>query len=157
MELQQEIKRSIPFESPEMEAFLNLMRTHQVLTQEADKIFKEYGLTETQYNVLRILAGADDEGLPSLEIARRMITRVPDITRLVDRLQRNGWVLRRPCPRDRRVIYIQLTEEGRRMAEEPRKALEKCHVQQFNNLDDSEVKELIALLEKARKREENGA
>jgi DNA-binding MarR family transcriptional regulator len=104
--LQTEIKKRKPFESAAEEAYLNLLRTTTVLMADFDQLFRQYGVTEQQYNVLRILRGAG-EPLPSLEVASRMITRVPDITRLVDRLETAGLVARRRCTEDRRVVYVE--------------------------------------------------
>ena len=85
--LQAELKKRDPFDSLEQEAFLNLLRTTDQLNCEFTRLFMAHGLSGPQYNVLRILRGAGEEGLPCLEIASQMITRMPDITRLVDRLE----------------------------------------------------------------------
>ena len=99
--LAEEIKKRFPFDSPAEEAFLNLARTHAQLTGPLDGLFKRHGVSPAKYNILRILRGAArvgdgcKAGLPSLEVAQRMITRLPDITRLVDGLEAAGLVLRR--------------------------------------------------------------
>ena len=85
--LQTELKKRQPFESPEQEAYLNLLRTYGVLSAPFIQLFKQHGMTDTQYNALRILRGAGGE-LPCLNIAERMVHRVPDITRLIDRWDR---------------------------------------------------------------------
>src|SRR5688572_14320710 len=97
MSLGSEIKKRKPFELVEEEAFLNLIRTSDLLQGEFARLFKEFDLSETQYNALRILRGAKDEGdggLPCGEVANRMITRDPDVTRLLDRLEKRGMVSR---------------------------------------------------------------
>src|SRR4051794_6704716 len=112
MALKDEIKKRKPFDQPEEEAFLNLFRTTTLLQVDFERLFKGCGLSEPQYNVLRILRGAGPAGLPSTEIADRMITRVPDITRLVDRLEASKLVERSRTPEDRRVVIVRITPKG---------------------------------------------
>ena len=96
--LQAELKQNVPFTSREQEAYLSLLRTADTLQSRVEAKLKEFGLTGTQYNALRILRGAGQEGIPCSEIGERMITRDPDITRLLDRLQKRGLVERsRDC------------------------------------------------------------
>ena len=106
-----ELKKRRPFEHPEQEAALNLMRTADWLGLEFGRLFRQHGLSGPQYNVLRILRG-EAAPLPSLEIAARMVTGVPDITRLIDRLEGAGLVARRRCEEDRRVVFVALTDAG---------------------------------------------
>src|SRR5690242_9245315 len=89
-----EIGKRRPFELPEQEAYLNLLRTMSFLSADGERMLKEHGLSEATYNILRILRGAGDAGRPSGEIGRDMITRVPDVTRLVDRLEKMGLATR---------------------------------------------------------------
>src|SRR5258708_6687065 len=99
--LQAELKQKIPFASREAEAYLSLLRTADALQTQVEAQLKEFGLTGTQYNALRILRGAGPEGLPCREIGERMITRDPDITRLLDRLENLGFahpILANPHP-----------------------------------------------------------
>src|SRR5918994_7930499 len=102
--LQSEIKKKHPFELPEQEAMLNLLRTSDQLQIRFSRLFRHFGLTPQQYNVLRILRG-EGRALPILEIAARMITVVPGITGLIDRLETAGLVCRKRCDNDRRVVY----------------------------------------------------
>ena len=88
--LAQEIGKKQPFESAEEEAFLNIVRTANVLTSDAARFIKRYGLSEPQYNALRILRGHGPRGVPSQTIGEQLVSQVPDITRLVDRLVRAG-------------------------------------------------------------------
>ncbi len=150
MGLKEDIGKQTPWESPEEEAFLNVLRTHQFLTEGHQSFCKKFGITETQYNVLRILKGAHKGTLPSLEIARRMVTKVPDITRLIDRLVVAGLVERKPCPEDRRVIHILLTTNGRRLVKRMAKPLAEMHRKQLGHLTRKDLKELNRLLEKVR-------
>lgn len=150
--LADELQMSRPFRAVEIEAYLNLARTFDQLHAELDEFFRAHGITQQQYNVLRILRGAGEEGLPSLEIAHRMVTRVPDITRLVDRMQRNDLVTRRRCDKDRRVVWVQLTGHGRKRVDELEDPIDAAHREQMGHLDEDELTTLNRLLEKVRDR-----
>src|SRR2546425_1236583 len=115
MSLAKEIKKVRPFESAEQEAMLNLLRTADVLAGEMADVIKPAGLSPTQYNVLRILRGAGGEGLPCGEIASRMITRDPDVTRLLDRMEKRGLVRRWRGEKDRRVVCAGITAAGAKL------------------------------------------
>ena len=103
--LQTELKKTTPFESPHQEALLNLMHTSDLLIASFTRLFKQYGITDTQYNVLGLLRRAGSE-LPCSELAERMLTRVPDRTRLVDRLVQAKLVTRRRSRTDRRGVWV---------------------------------------------------
>src|SRR6476646_6345342 len=103
--LDREIKRKRPFDLPEQEAMLNILRTADQLQIRFSRLFRRFSLTPQQYNVLRILRG-EGRALPILEVAARMITVVPGITGLIDRLETAGLVERKRCDQDRRVIYV---------------------------------------------------
>ena len=148
--LQAELKQNIPFTSREHEAYLALLRTADALSTEVESWLKEYGLTGTQYNALRILRGAGPEGLPCREIGERMITHDPDITRLLNRLEDRSFVERSRAKHDRRVIYGKITAAGLKLLREMDGPVEKrgrdmlCHVSQ------KQLKQLIDLLELVR-------
>src|SRR5258705_13961324 len=110
--LQAELKQTVPFSSREQEAYLSVLRTADALQSQVEAKLKEFGLTGTQYNALRILRGAGPEGIPCSEIGERMITRDPDVTRLLDRLQKRGLVERSRGKQDRRVIFAAVTPAG---------------------------------------------
>jgi DNA-binding MarR family transcriptional regulator len=110
--LQTEIQQTKPFESLEEEMFLNLQRTAEALMHGLEAGLKPAGLSPSQYNVLRILRGAGAEGLACGGIAERMVTRDPDMTRLLDRLEARGLVMRARDRADRRVITERITPEG---------------------------------------------
>lgn len=152
--LAEQIKLTRPFQLRELEAFLNLVRTTDQLSAELSALFKSHGLTMQQYNVLRILRGAGSQGLPSLEIAHRMITRVPDITRLVDRMEHARLVERRRSEEDRRVVIVRATARGRRLADRLEEPTNEAHRAQLGHLTDRELETLNRLLEKARDRED---
>src|SRR5438876_5327371 len=109
--LQHELKKKLPFELPEQEAALNVMRTSDQLQIRFARLLRQHGLTPSQYNVLRILRG-EGQPLPILEIASRTITVVPGITGLIDRLEQAGFVQRVRCETDRRIIFVALADHG---------------------------------------------
>jgi DNA-binding MarR family transcriptional regulator len=148
--LQHELKKKRPFESPEEEAALNVVRTGDQLQIRAARLLRAYGLTSpTQYNILRILRG-EGKPLPILEIASRTITVVPGITGLIDRLERAGFVNRLRCEKDRRVIYVALTDQGTKTLADLDEPLIALHRKLLGHLSQAELKELIRLLEKVR-------
>ena len=150
--LQHELKKKRPFESPEEETALNIVRTSDQLQIRFARLLREYGLTSpTQYNILRILRG-EGKPLPILEIASRTITVVPGITGLIDRLERAGLVHRLRCEKDRRVIFVALTDQGTKTLAELDEPLSALHRKLLGHLSQSEFKELIRLLEKVRER-----
>src|SRR5438876_12278768 len=106
--LQHELKKKRPFESLEQELALNLQRTSDQIMIRFERLFRQYGLTPSQYNILRILRG-EGKPLPVLEIAARTVTVVPGITGLIDRLEKVGLVVRERCTDDRRVVYVSIT------------------------------------------------
>jgi DNA-binding MarR family transcriptional regulator len=147
--LQHELKKKRPFESPEQEAALSVLRTSDQLQIRLARLFREYGLTPSQYNVLRILRG-EGKPLPILEIASRTITIVPGITGLIDRLEQAAFVNRLRCDKDRRVIYVALTDHSMATLAALDEPLAALHRKLLGHLAQAELKELIRLLEKAR-------
>ena len=148
--LQHELKKKRPFESPEEEALLSVVRTSDQLQIRFARLLREYGLTSpTQYNILRILRG-EGKPLPILEIASRTITVVPGITGLIDRLEQAGFVNRLRCEKDRRVIYVALTDQGMTTLAALDEPLVALHHKLVGHLSQGELKELIRLLEKVR-------
>jgi len=147
--LDREIKKKRPFDLPEQEAMLNLLRTADQLQIRFSRLFRRFGLTPQQYNVLRILRG-EARALPILEIAARMITVVPGITGLVDRLETAGLVARKRCDHDRRVIYVAITQKALEVLAEIDEPLEKLHRQTLGHMTADELATLSRLLEKAR-------
>jgi DNA-binding MarR family transcriptional regulator len=149
--LQKEIKKNKPFESAEQEAHLNLIRTAQVLQEPFDKLMKPHNLSGTQYNVLRILRGAG-EPLPCGQIGERMVTRDPDITRLLDRLEKRGLIVRERTAADRRVVLASITAEGLKLLKQLDQPIIDLHVSQLGHLGKEKLRTLIDLLEMARER-----
>ncbi len=147
--LQHELKKKRPFESPEEEAVLNVVRTSDRLQLRLARLMRGHGVTPAQYNVLRILRG-EGRPLPILEVASRTVAVVPGITGLIDRLERAGLVNRLRCDRDRRVIYVALTGRGAETLAALDGPLLALHEELLRHLSRAEVKELVRLLEKVR-------
>lgn len=147
--LEQELKKKRPFDSPEQEAMLNVIRTSDQLQIRLSRLFREHGLTPSQFNILRILRG-EGSPLPILEIAQRTITVVPGITGLIDRLEQAGMVERQRCPKDRRVIFVALTEKGAKRLGELDRPVSELHARMMGHLPPTELRELSRLLSKVR-------
>ena len=150
--LREEIQQQKPFESLEQEAVLNVLHTADVLLQRITAVLKPFKLSHSQYNVLRILRGAGPEGLACREIGERMITRDPDITRLLDRLEARGLLTRTRDQKDRRVITARITAEGRRLLEALDQPIGEVDRQPLQHLGEQRLRTLIQLLELARNR-----
>jgi DNA-binding MarR family transcriptional regulator len=150
--LRAELRQTRPFASAHEEAYLNIMRTLGVLMVAESELFKRHQLSAAQYNVLRILRGAGADGLPCQAIGERLVTRVPDLTRLLDRLEAAGLVCRGRYDDDRRVVRNFLTKDGSRRLAELDGPVRVLHRTQLDHLDPSELRELNRLLVKARQR-----
>ena len=134
--LQDEIKQSKPFESLQAEVFLNLVRTTDALSRGVEDILKLAGLSHAQYNVLRILRGAGEQGLCCREVAERMVTRDPDITRLLDRMERRSLVSRSRDSRDRRVITVRITAAGQKLLKDLDGPLSEYNRKLLSHMDE---------------------
>ncbi len=146
-QLQRELKKKRPFESPEQEVILNVMRTNDQFQNRFGRLFREYGLTSSQYNVLRILRG-EGKPMPCLEVGDRMIQVVPAITGLIDRLLKQGLVSRDRCTEDRRVVYIEITKKALTLLKRMDEPVNQLHKRLVGHLTRSELKELSCLLKK---------
>ncbi len=149
--LSAEIKQSRPFTGLEEEAILNLYRTADYLMRRADALLKKSSLTVTQYNVLRILRGAAPDCLPCREIGARMITRDPDVTRLLDRLDQRGLIERHRESGDRRVVMTRITRDGVRLLKELDEPVNRLSRESVGHLGAGRLRELIESLELVRK------
>src|SRR5262249_7720118 len=147
--LQHELKKKHPFESPEQEAALSVVRTSDRLQIRFARLLREHGLTSSQYNVLRILRG-EGKPLPILEIASRTVAVVPGITGLIDRLERAGFVRRLRWEGDRRVIYVGLPDQAATTLAALDEPLLALHRKLLGHLSQAELMELIRLLAKVR-------
>jgi MarR family transcriptional regulator, organic hydroperoxide resistance regulator len=148
--LQREIQQTKPFPTREAEAFLNLQRSADFLMQRVSEALKPAGLTPTQYNILRILRGAGPDGLACRDIGERLITRDPDLTRLLDRMEQRGLVARSREDRDRRVVTVRIAAEGLETLNRLDQPLQELQRKQFQKLDEPRIQLLIELLESLR-------
>lgn len=148
--LKTEIAQSIPFSSLEEEAILNLMRTSDCLQRAFQQVTRSWGLTSTQYNVLRILRGAPAEGLTCAAIGARMITAEPDITRLLGRLKRLKLIRQHRDRQDHRVVRTQISPDGLDMLVAMDTTIQRIPVELVGHLTRLELSEMIRLLELAR-------
>jgi DNA-binding MarR family transcriptional regulator len=147
--LMRDLKKRRPFESEEQEVVISLLRTNELFQHRFGQLLRGYGLTQPQYNILRILRGEGRE-LPSLEIAERMISVVPAITNLLDKLEKRGLVERERYKRDRRVWHVHLTPGGAELLDKLDEPNLDMHKTLVGHLKTPERKQLLALLEKAR-------
>ena len=148
--VQSEIQQSKPFGTLEEEAQVTLQRTADRLQWRLSEMLKPHGVSPTQYNALRILRGAGEEGRACSEIAERMINRDPDITRLVDRLERRGLVARSREGRDRRVITTRITPAGLKLLESLDRPIEDLNRKLMGPLGEQRLRTLIQLLDAVR-------
>ena len=145
-----EIKQSRPIPTLEEEAYLNVQRTANVLLQDVVELLKAHNLTPTQYNVLRILRGAGESGLTAGDVGDRMITRDPDVTRLLDRLETRGLAERSRCTEDRRVVWTRITDAGLAAIAPLDAEIAEMHLAQLGHFGAERLTAFIALLELAR-------
>jgi DNA-binding MarR family transcriptional regulator len=149
--LRDEIKQNKPFESLEQEAQLNIIRTGSLLLDDVEQFLKPYAVTATQYNVLRILRGAHPVGLCRNELRDRMLTRMPDMTRLLDRMEDAGLVARTRDAEDRRLVSTRITKEGRKLVDGLDGPMDQLHRDQLGHLSASQLRTLVDLLTLTRK------
>ncbi|MFO0904883.1 MAG: MarR family transcriptional regulator [Pirellulales bacterium] len=138
------------FDSLEQEVFLNLWRTYDRLRQLEDDLFLQFDLTPQQYNALRLLRAAHPDAVPTLELGARLVSRAPDITRLLDKLADRGWIARERPADNRRVVQVAITPAGIELLERIAEPLQECHARQLGHLSAAELKQLVALLRTAR-------
>jgi DNA-binding MarR family transcriptional regulator len=134
----------------EQDAYIELQRTADALARGVADVLKSAGLTPAQFNVLRILRGAGAAGATCCEVGDRMITRDPDVTRLVDRLEKRGFVARARDTRDRRVVLLRITPDGLRVLAGLDDRIVEAHRTQLGHVGHTRLQELIALLQTAR-------
>jgi DNA-binding MarR family transcriptional regulator len=133
--------------------FVSILKTADSLSQEAEQLIKSAGLTSAQYNVLRILRGAEPDGLLCRGISERMISRDPDITRLLDRMESHKLITRERQKEDRRVIKTRITAEGLKLLKKLDRPVHEMHRNQFRHMPPAQLKQLAELLIEVRKRE----
>lgn len=138
------------FDSIEQELYLNLWRTYDRLRILEDSLFDQFDISSQQYNVLRLLGAAFPEAIPTLTVAGRLISRAPDITRLLDRLEKKGLLERIRKGDDRRQVHVRITDDGKKLLKKIQKPLEECHHSQLGHLSNQKIKQLCSLLRDAR-------
>src|SRR3954467_13832481 len=138
------------FDSPEQEAFLNLWRTYDRLRAFEDGLFARFDLTPQQYNVLRLLRAAHPDRLPTLALAARLVSRAPDITRMLDKLEERGVVCRERPADNRRVVRVGITDAGQTLLGKIAGPLRACHTRQLGHLAAPDLRTLTDLLRAAR-------
>ena len=146
------LKQNRPFVSLQHEAFLSILRTASELSNAADKLLRQFDITQQQYNVLRILRGAGAEGLCRNEISARMVAATPDMSRLLDRMEKSGWITRERAEDDRRQVSTFITDSGKKLltiAESP--VYEQTH-RLFEGVKSNDLKMLVDVLAQVRSR-----
>lgn len=151
-----EIQQSKPITSPEQAAFITILRTAEYLQARNADFLKQYELSPTQYNALRILRGAGKEGLPCTDVGDRMINRDPDITRLLDRLEKRRLVKRSRSQQDRRVILARITTPGLTLLRTLDHPVEEFLENLLSHLGTKRLLDLVELLDRTRKRPDPG-
>lgn len=147
--IEAEIRQSTPL-SAESAALLSVLRTAAVLDHQIGEALKPHGITHSQYNVLRILAGSAPTGLCGREVGERMVAQVPDIPRLLERLEAMGLIRRERSAEDRRHVTAHITDEGRRLLEEATPALKQIQEARMGRLTREQLEQITALLAEVR-------
>ena len=148
--LRDELRQQKPFKSLQEEAFLNVARTGALLNDGLDGVLGPHGLSQTQYNVLRMLRGAGKGGLCRNEIRDRLVTRMPDVSRLLDRMEAAGLVCRDRSLEDRRLVNTTLTGEGKSLVDRLDKAVAREHARLLGHMSADQLRALVDLLTIAR-------
>lgn len=146
------IKQRKPFQSLQQEVFLEVLRTGHALVEDLVALLKPYGLSQPQYNVLRILRGAGAAGLPTGEVGARMVvSREPDVTRLLVRMERQGLIVRRRRLDNRRFVTARITRHGLAVLKALDRPVLDMHAAQLAHMTRTELEQLAELLEQARR------
>ncbi len=146
----EEIKQGKPFRSLQQEVMLSLQRTADQLNASVAAVLKPFGVSPTQYNVLRILRGAEPNGHRCSEIGERMVTREPDITRLLARMEKAGWISQHRSSEDRRVVITRITGSGLKLLKDLEKPINELDRTVFGAMSEKQLRTLCALLDEAR-------
>jgi DNA-binding MarR family transcriptional regulator len=145
-----ELRQTRPFAAPEEELHLSLIRTADLLGRGFSTLLRDKGISPPQYNVLRILRGAGEAGLPCGEIGARMVTRDPDVTRLLDRLEQRGLIARVRGAGDRRIVFTRVTEAGLDLLKSLDDPVREGHKRQLGFLSEGEIRGLLDQLTRVR-------
>lgn len=141
--LQAELKQSIPFKSPATEALLSILRTAAMIEHRLGETLKPFGITGPQHNVLRILRGAGNQGLCGREIGERMISRVPDVPRMLERMESMKLISRERDPEDRRHVTARITQKGLDLLGKVEPAMDQTERDRLSQLEGSQIRSII--------------
>jgi DNA-binding MarR family transcriptional regulator len=141
--LQAEIKQTKPFPRRSSEALLSVLRTAALLEHRVNEVLRPHGITELQYNVLRILRGAGPDGWCGREISERLVSKVPDVSRLLDRMEGMELLRRERDATDRRHVTARITPRGLRVLDEATPELEAFERERFGHLDAERLQQVI--------------
>ena len=145
------------FDSLEQETYLNLWQTYDRLKLLEDEVFGTVGLSAQQYNTLRLLRSVHPDAMPTLTLGGRLISRAPDMTRLLDRLEKRGLLSRERRPENRRVVAVRITSAGTKLLEEIHRSVQECHQRQLGHMSKTQLQELTELLKQARQPHESAS
>lgn len=144
------LPRATRFDSSHQEAYLNLWRTYDKLRSIEDAVFLRFELTAQQYNTLRLLRGEHPQKLHTLVLAKRLVSKAPDITRLLDRLEERKLISRERPDDNRRVVKVGITSQGMKLLQKLDQEVLECSKKQLGHLDESQLTQLVSLLRLAR-------
>lgn len=147
--------RAPRFDSLYQEAYLNLWRTYDRLKAMEDELFSQFDLSAQQYNALRLLEASHPATVPTLTLGTRLISRAPDMTRMLDRLEERGLVHRERRPENRRVVEVGITPAGLKLLEGLSDAVQDCHQRQLGHVSNKDLKQLVDLLQTVRRPHEH--
>lgn len=139
------------YDSPQQEAYLNLWKTYDKLKELEDNLFAEFDLSAQQYNALRVLRSVAPESISTSALGGMLVTRAPDMTRLLDKLERRGLIQRERREENRRIVLVAITPTGLDLLKQLAEPVKQCHEMQLGHLNEKELKQLTQLLAKARK------
>jgi DNA-binding MarR family transcriptional regulator len=148
--LREELHKRDEFDSPAQEAFLALVRTTSMLTAQFERLFRRHGLSAATYNTLRVLRGAGEQGRMCNEIGEHLVAQVPDVTRLIDRLQKAGLCTRLRSKDDRRIVYVRITPEGLDLLASLDGQVMDLHRRQLGEVSEQDLTTLNVLLSRVR-------
>ena len=139
------------FDSPEQQAYLSLWRTYDRLKALEDEMFAAYQLSAQQYNALRLLRSHSPDSMPTRALGARLVSRAPDMTRLLDKLEERQLIERERRAENRRVVQVRITPAGLTLLDALSERVRDCHQRQLGHLSAAKLRELVALLEAARR------
>jgi DNA-binding MarR family transcriptional regulator len=141
---------TLRFDSAQQATYLALWRTYDRLRALEDNFFAEFELTAQQYNLLRLLRASRPEAVPTLSLVGRLVSRAPNVTRMLDNLERRGLIIRCRSTEDRRTVLVKIAKSGLALLDRIAEPLKECHERQLGHLSPSDLKQLRTLLLKAR-------